>query len=78
MKIAIENNEVVIRIPIPEKLSETPLSKSGKNHVLDTTHGFTTIAGTKYKVAVNLIISAKDVKRPVDVVPLKSLWDQKP
>lgn len=56
MKIDVEGNEVVIRIPIPDDYSTYPLSASGYTRVLATTHGFLRLEGTDLKIAINLVV----------------------
>lgn len=63
MKITVENQEIVVRIPIPEDYDAYPLSASGYTRVLATTHGFLRIEGTDLKLAINLV-APREQKAP--------------
>lgn len=64
MKITVENQEIVVRIPIPDDYDAYPLSASGYTRVLATTHGFLRIEGTDLKLAINLV-APRDRKIPI-------------
>lgn len=69
MKIDVEGNEVVIRIPIPDDYSAFPLSASGYTRVLATTHGFLRLEGTDLKIAINLVAPREQKAPPPEVNP---------
>lgn len=60
MKVTIENNEVVIRVPIAEK---PQLSASGKSYLLYTSSGVikttTEHQGKPISVGLNVMVSAR-------------------
>ena len=57
MHITVENDELVIRIPVTaEIIKNAPMSSSGKSRMVATTSGFTAIAELPgLKLSLNLI-----------------------